>query len=67
MGHKPKTTSRSIRAWARRALKDDAEYVLPARFDDSEAPGISPNVHYISLADKSPAAFGKFILKKLGR
>jgi len=49
-----------------RALKEEAEYILPARFDDTDVPGILPTVHYISLADKSPAKFGKFILKKLG-
>ena len=49
-----------------RALKEEAEYILPARFDDTEVPGIPPTVHYISLADKSPAKFGKFILRKLG-
>jgi hypothetical protein len=49
-----------------RALKEEAEYILPAKFDDTEVPGIPPTTHFVSLADKSPAQFGKFILKKLG-
>jgi hypothetical protein len=54
------------RAALSRALEEEVEYILPARFDDTDVPGIPPTVHYISLADKSPAKFGKFILGKLG-
>ena len=54
------------RAALARALKEQEEYILPARFDDAEVPGISPTVHYIDLADKSPAKFGRVILEKLG-
>ncbi len=55
------------RAALARALKEKSEYILPARFDDTEVPGILPTLHYISLGDKSPAKFGKVILEKLGR
>ena len=48
-----------------RALKEREEYILPARFDGTEVPGILPTVHYISLHDKTPAKFGKIILAKL--
>jgi hypothetical protein len=48
-----------------RALKEQGEYILPARFDDAEVPGISPTVKYIPLAAMSPAKFGKVILEKL--
>jgi len=50
-----------------RALKEREEYILPARFDATELPGILPTVGYISLSDKSPIEFGKLILEKLGR
>jgi TIR domain len=49
-----------------RALKEEVEYILPARFDDTDVPGIPPTIDFMPLADKSPAKFGKIILKKLG-
>ncbi len=55
------------RAALARALTEQNEYILPARFDRTEVPGIPPTVHYISLGDKSPAKCGKVILEKLGR
>jgi TIR domain len=54
------------RAALSRALKEQEEYILPARFDETEVPGILPTVGYISLANKSAAKFGKVILEKLG-
>ena len=50
-----------------RALKQDSEYILPARFDDAELPGLRPTVGYISLRDRKPAQLAKLILQKLGR
>lgn len=55
------------RAALSRALKEQVEYILPARFDETEVPGILPTVVYISLSDKSPAKFGEVILQKLGK
>jgi hypothetical protein len=59
-------TRHERRAAISRALKEEVEYILPARFDETEVPGILPAVHYVSLADKPPTVFGKLILKKLG-
>jgi hypothetical protein len=42
-------TRHERRAALTRALQERKEYVLPARFDDSEVPGILPTVAYISL------------------
>ena len=50
-----------------RALLEEQEYILPARFDKTEVPGIRPTVAYIDLVDKSPKEFGEIILKKLGK
>ncbi len=50
-----------------RALQERKEYILPARFDDSEVAGIPPTVGYISLANKPPIELAKIVLKKLGR
>ena len=60
-------TRHERRAALSRALKEQGEYILPARFDDTEVPGILPSVMYIPLSDKSPAEFGKIILEKLGK
>jgi len=60
-------TRHERRAALSRALQEEGEYILPARFDDTEVPGILPSTHYISLTDKSSAQFGEFILKKLGK
>jgi hypothetical protein len=50
-----------------RAMEERSEYILPARFDESEVPDIPPTVHFIDLKNKKPAAFAKFILEKLGK
>ena len=50
-----------------RALKEHSEYILPARFDDTEVEGIRHTLAYISLKDLKPSEFGKHILRKLGR
>lgn len=60
-------TRHERRAALSRAITEQREYVLPARFDESEVPGVLPTVGYISLSDMSPAEFGKIILRKLGK
>lgn len=50
-----------------RAIIEREEYILPARFDDTEVPGIRPTLGYVSLIDKSPEDLGRLVLKKLGR
>ena len=49
-----------------RALAQKEEYILPARFDDTEVPGIRPTVKYIDLRNKTPREFADIILSKLG-
>lgn len=49
-----------------RALREKGEYILPARFDDTNIPGLNANVAYIDLARKSPAQIADLFLKKLG-
>jgi hypothetical protein len=48
-----------------RAFQEHQEYILPARFDDTPIPGVLPTVGYISLVDRTPAAFVEVIHKKL--
>jgi hypothetical protein len=50
-----------------RALASAGEYVLPARFDDTEIPGVRPTVAYLDLRTLSPDDVAKAILVKLGR
>lgn len=48
-----------------RAFQENQEYILPARFDETEIPGLLPTIGYIPLKDKSPADFSEVICKKL--
>lgn len=50
-----------------RAFQESREYILPARFDDTEIPGILQTVGYISLKNRTPEEFAKIIEKKLGK
>jgi hypothetical protein len=50
-----------------RALEEEAEYVLPVRFDDTELPGLRPTVAYVDLSEIAPMTLVQFILEKLGR
>jgi hypothetical protein len=49
-----------------RALEEEGEYVLPARFDDTELPGLRPTVAYVDLRELAPQTLVEFILEKLG-
>ena len=48
-----------------RAFAEKAEYILSARFDDTEIPGVLPTVGYINLIDYSPELFAELIKQKL--
>ena len=50
-----------------RAFKENEEYILPARFDDTEIPGIRPTTGYIDLRGRSPKSFADLISQKVGR
>jgi internalin A len=50
-----------------RALREKSEYILPARFDDTELPGLLPTVAFIDLRNETPQSFARKILKKLGK
>ncbi len=45
-----------------RALLERQDYILPARFDDTEIPGIRATVGYIDLRSTTPAALSQLIL-----
>jgi len=50
-----------------RALNEKREYVLPARFDATEIPGIPSTVGYIDLQTTTPEELADLIIEKLGK
>lgn len=50
-----------------RAFKEQEEYILPARFDDTEIPGISSKIFYIDLRGKTPEQLVDLIIQKLDK
>ena len=48
-----------------RAFRESGEYILPARFDDSEVPGLPDTVGYLDLQRYSPAQLAESICAKL--
>lgn len=49
-----------------RALKENREYILPARFDNTPVPGLRSTVGYLDLREQTPASFAEKIAKKIG-
>jgi hypothetical protein len=47
------------------AIEARQEYILPARFDSTEIPGVRPTIGYVNLDGKSPEELGAMIVKKL--
>jgi hypothetical protein len=48
-----------------RAFAESREYILPARFDDTELPGMLPATGYVSVRERAPEELVRLILKKL--
>jgi TIR domain len=59
-------TDHERRSAQARALREQAEYILPARFDDTVVPGIRDTIGYIDLRENSSNELCKLILQKLG-
>ena len=58
-------TNHELRSAQARALEDHEVYILPARFDDTEIPGILSTTGYVDLQSLSPDAFAGLVLKKI--
>lgn len=58
-------TTHERTAMQARAFQEGREYILPARFDDTQIPGVLPTTGYISLIERSPEKFVEVIHKKL--
>lgn len=48
-----------------RAFQTKEEYILPARFDNTEIPGLLPTISYIDLQNLSPDKFAQLVIQKL--
>jgi hypothetical protein len=47
-----------------RAMEQD-DYLLPARFDDTQLPGFRPTISYVDLRQTAPAVLVEFVTSKL--
>src|SRR5215213_4660725 len=60
-------TNHERRAAQSRALNESYEYILPARFDDTDIEGLLPTIAYIDLRRHSPEAVSVMLCQKIGR
>lgn len=58
-------TNHKIKTAIARAIETNVEYILPARFDDTEIDGIRPTLGFIDLRKISPDEFAYLVMKKL--
>lgn len=58
-------TTHERRAAQARALVEHSDYILPARFDDTDIPGLLNTVGHVSLVGLEPGDFAKLILEKV--
>lgn len=48
-----------------RAIEEEGDYILPARFDDTELPGLRPTVGYVDLRKYAPETLVEFLIEKV--
>jgi hypothetical protein len=60
-------TNHERRSAQERAFKENTEYILPARFDDTAIPGLRDTVGYIDLRGCDPGEFAEMIRAKVGK
>ncbi len=58
-------TSHELRSAQSRAINENREYILPARFDDTQIPGILSTTGYIDLRQKTPEQLADLVQAKL--
>ena len=49
-----------------RMIKEEGEYILPVRFDDTRVPGLPSDIIYECAQKRTPAQLGTMIAQKLG-
>lgn len=58
-------TNHELGAAQARAFQENQEYILPARFDETELPGVRATMGYVDLRSIGPVEFSHVILDKL--
>ncbi len=58
-------TQHELKSAQARAFEESREYILPARFDDTEIPGILKTTGYVDLQTMSPQELAEEIMAKL--
>ena len=58
-------TNHELRSAQARAVAENEEYILPARFDNTELPGLRPTIAYVDLTDLTPDELGGLVAEKL--
>lgn len=60
-------TNHELKSALSRAVQSPTEYILPARFDETEIDGVRLTAAYIDLRNHTPEAFAEIILKKVNQ
>ncbi len=55
------------RAILNRAVEEKNKYVLPVRFDDTEVPGLPPDISHLNINDLQPKDLAKRIAQSVGK
>jgi len=50
-----------------RAIRQHSEYILPAKFDDTQIPGLRPTIGFIDLRNMTPDRLAEMIIEKIGK
>ena len=58
-------TKHEFKSAQAKAFKENREYILPVRFDDTELPGLNETVGYLDASTLTPDELAALILKKL--
>ena len=58
-------TTHERRSALARVLEEGGDYLLPARFDDTELPGLRPTTGYLDLRQVAPQTLVDYVTKKL--
>jgi len=57
--------SHELKSMQARSLEENQEYILPARFDSTEIPGLNPLIAYVDLRNLTGYDFSRMILEKV--
>jgi hypothetical protein len=58
-------TQHELRQAQSRAFEENIEYILPAKLDDTEIPGLPSTIGYINISNKTPEEFADLIALKV--